>query len=410
MAKRILILTPRFPYPLIGGDKLRIHSIAQGLKEAGFELALLSFVTDRREAELARQAEITAVFHSVQTVLLPKWRSYFNVLAALPGKRPLQTLYYHSRKMEAAVRAELSTGAYNAVLAHLIRMAPYAIGHEYGQKGITKILEMTDALSLNYMRSREQGSRGMLGKIYRIEEGRARDYEGECVRRFDRTVVVSPVDRDYLLKRVGAAAARKIAVVAHGMPDSMLETKPQPEDPNLMVFTGNMRTHQNNDAILHFVRDIYPLVRARRPGAILRIVGMSPSREVRALDGRMGIQVTGKVERVADHVAAACVSICPMRIGAGMRGKILGSMAMSIPVVTTAVGAEGIEGAVSDEHLVFADTPADFAAAVLRVMGDADLRAKLRVNGKRLVEERYRYGALGREYAELLKNLPGLSS
>ena len=119
------------------------------------------------------------------------------------------------------------------------------------------------------------------------------------------------------------------------------------------------------------------------------------------MDGKNGIEITGKVKNVADYTTEACVSVSPIRIGAGMRGKILESMAMGIPVVTTTVGVEGIENARHGKHFLAADTPEKFAEAVFNIMDNLSLRDSLSRNGKELAR-RYRYSALAQEYAKLL--------
>lgn len=395
MSKKILVLTPRFPYPLIGGDKIRIYSICKGLAEAGNELTLLSFVTNRRESDFADLPQIREVFSSVKTVVLPKWKSYVNSFFGIFGFKPLQISYYRSGKMFSLAGQELSSGHYRAVLVHLIRMAPYVMDRD----DIYKALEMTDALSLNCLRSREKGSSGFLGKIYRMEERRARVYEQECLKKFDISVVVSKLDRDYLISRGGAKEADKITVMPHGVLDSMLEAESEQYDSNLMIFIGNLRTHQNNDAILYFIEEIYPLIKNDNASARLKIIGADPSRRLRKFHGKNGIEITGRVENVADCAKEACLSISSIRIGAGMRGKILESMALGVPVVTTSIGLEGIEAKGGKEYFLTADSAEEFADGALRIMNDPLLRKKLSENGKELAR-RYRYGIIARQYSE----------
>lgn len=393
---RILVLTPRYPYPLVGGDKIRIYHIIKVLKEAGHELTLLSFVENQQETSLAQEKELTDIFFSIHTAVLPKWRSHLNAFWGLIRGKPLQTSYYHSKEMQSLVDKEFSMGDYDAVLVHLIRMAPYVIG----RSGVYKVLEMTDALSLNYQRSREQGSKGFLGKVYAIEEKRARDYERECIKRFDATVVVSNVDRDYLVRETGEEAQKKVRVVPHGAQDAFFQKITNNYEPDLIVFIGNLRTHQNNDAVLYFVQKIYPRIKAQQPKAKFRIVGADPSNNIKLLDKKNGIEVTGKLESVYAYIRDACVSVAPIRIGAGVQGKVLESMAMGVPVVATSIAVKGIEGGMRNEHFLVADEPKAFADAVLELMNDKSKRSALVRRAKKLAE-RYRYSRLAREYAKI---------
>ena len=395
---KILVLTPRFPYPLIGGDRIRIYRVCKKLKEEGYSLTLLSFVASKKEREFVQHPDIQSVFSEIQTVFLPKWQSYFNSFVGIFRKPPLQISYYRSREMARLVKQQLSSRHYYAVLAHLIRMAPYVIE----QNNIRKVLEMTDALSLNYARSKEQKLRGLLSVIYRFEEKRVKQYEQECIRNFDFSVVVSPNDKNYLLKEYPSPALEnKIRIIPHGvLEERMLEPRKK-YDPNLIVFIGNLRTLQNTDAALYFIEDIYPLVKKERPNARLRIIGDSPSRKIKSFNGRLGIEVAGRVDNVVDYAKDACLSVCPVRIGAGIQGKILESMIMGVPVVATLLSASGIYQAVPGKHLLCSDNPREFADNVVNLMRDRDLRSKLAKDGYEFAREKFLYGNLVKEYPAL---------
>lgn len=396
MKKNILVLTPRFPWPLVGGDKIRIYHIAKGLKEAGHDLALFSLVENGAEAQMAELPEITSVFSSVRTTVLPKWRSYLNTLKGIVAGRSLQASYYHSPKFARMVAKDLSQNSYDTVLVHLARMATYVMDY----KGAKKVLEMTDAVSLIYKQSRSKGARGFLGKVYAVEENRALDLEKKCVKNFDVNVVVSKRDRDYLLEQTGVWAKDKVVIVRHGVQDKFFIEPVRKYQSNLIVFVGNLRTHQNNDAVIYFAKEIYPLVQRKVPDAIFRVIGSNPSSAVRRLNKIKGIEVTGAVSDVIDHIKNACVSVAPIRIGAGVQGKILESMAAGVPVVTTSLSAKGIEQGRAGEHFLVGDTPQEFSSAIVKIMKNKDKRATLSRLGKELAEQ-YRYSDIRREYAEL---------
>jgi glycosyltransferase involved in cell wall biosynthesis len=244
-----------------------------------------------------------------------------------------------------------------------------------------------------------RGGRGFLGMVYRIEAKRVKAYEAACIEAFDRSVVVSPVDRQALIEALPENFHERVSVIPIGVHGEIRDSRARPFNPNLIVLFGNLRTHQNNDAALYFAREIYPRIKEKRPDAVFRIIGANPSREVRMLHGKSGIEVTGRVERIAEHAEQAGVSVCPIRIGAGMKGKILESMAMELPVVTTAMGAEGIEGARSGEECLIAGTPEEFAAATLSLMEDEHLNERIAKNGRDFVSAHYRYDAVARPYA-----------
>mgnify|MGYP001559725287 FL=1 len=172
-------------------------------------------------------------------------------------------------------------------------------------------------------------------------------------------------------------------------------------DSNLIVFIGNLRTLQNTDAVLYFIEDIYPLVKKECPNAQLRIIGDNPSRKIKSFQGRLNIEVTGRVDNIVDYAKEACLSVCPVRIGAGIQGKILESMIMGVPVVATLMSADGIYQAIPDKHLLCSDNPREFADYVVSLMKDKDLRNKLAKDGYEFAKEKFLYGNLVKEYPAL---------
>jgi glycosyltransferase involved in cell wall biosynthesis len=170
-----------------------------------------------------------------------------------------------------------------------------------------------------------------------------------------------------------------------------------------VLFFGALDYYPNHDAVLHLLRSAWPPIAARHPDARLVIVGQKPPPEILAFRGPR-VEVTGRVDDVRPHLAAAAVTIAPLRVGGGTRFKILEAMAMGRPVVSTTLGAEGIEAA-PGRHLLIADDDASFAAAVGRVLDDAPLADELGRAGRALVEERYSWDAAARSMEALYRSV-----
>jgi glycosyltransferase involved in cell wall biosynthesis len=147
-----------------------------------------------------------------------------------------------------------------------------------------------------------------------------------------------------------------------------------------VIFTGTMSYFPNSDAAVWFATEIWPLVRAAIPSATLRVVGRGPTQAVRQLDRLPGISVTGAVPKIASELARANVAVAPVRLGSGMLTKVLEAMAVSTPVVGTGKAFEGLPG---DLHpfLHRADSPAEFADEVVRILKDPGPALKLAANG-----------------------------
>jgi glycosyltransferase involved in cell wall biosynthesis len=142
-----------------------------------------------------------------------------------------------------------------------------------------------------------------------------------------------------------------------------------------ICFLGGYRHPPNVDAVVHFVERIFPILRRSEPGIRFIVAGANPSPEVRAL-ACDDIVVTGLVEDLRDVFDAARVFVCPLRVGAGVKGKVASAMAYGIPVVTTSIGVEGVD-IVAGEHLLIEDDPEAFARATLRVYRDRALWERL---------------------------------
>jgi len=185
---RLLVLTPRFPYPTIGGDRIRILHLCRALSRE-FELTLLSICETREEMRIEPH---DGLFKHIWRVHLPRWRSYLNTLCALPGSRPLQLAYYDCAQFRE--RVEILLPYHDAVVAHLIRTGQYVL-----DSPIPRILEMTDAISMNYLRMRQTNGHHSLKKlVYRVEQERLQHYETAVVKQFDRVWLTSHADRRFL--------------------------------------------------------------------------------------------------------------------------------------------------------------------------------------------------------------------
>ncbi len=164
-----------------------------------------------------------------------------------------------------------------------------------------------------------------------------------------------------------------------------------PSDGRTVLFFGLLSTFPNLDGVSFFLREIWPAIAARRPLARCKIVGRQPPASLLELAGPR-IEITGFVEDLRPHLASAAVLVVPLRLGGGTRLKIVEGMAMGRPIVSTSLGAEGIE-AVPEREILIADQPLEFAAAVVRVLDDPALASRLGRAARQLAVARYSWRA-----------------
>ncbi|NCB59255.1 MAG: glycosyltransferase [Gammaproteobacteria bacterium] len=380
MSKKILVIVPRFPYPVIGGDKLRIYQLCKVLASR-YRLTLLSLCESQEEMDIAIPDD--GVFAQVERVLVPKWQSYLNTLLALPTQTPLQVAYYRSRAFATAIQHLLPH--HDGVLAHLIRTGDYVRSIDK-----PKILEMTDAISLNYGRVKQlKNAGGLKGMIYRLEADRLLAYERAVVDDFDLSVLVSPTDKEFLF---GQQARENVLVCSNGVDLAGLPYSPPVIASKVIVFIGNMRTVQNLDACHYFCEDVLPLLR-QRGDYRFRIVGAMSSELAEQFRHYDGVEVTGRVESIAAVVTDAAIGVCPMRIGAGVQNKVLEYMALGLPTVTTTLGYEGIH-AQPGKDLLIADSPQEFVQQIETLTSNSDDAVTMAQHARQFVEETHEWSAM----------------
>jgi glycosyltransferase involved in cell wall biosynthesis len=221
-----------------------------------------------------------------------------------------------------------------------------------------------------------------------IQWQRLRRFEAQVCRRANRVVAVSDTDRAALealepQKRVWVIP-NCIDTASYALPSDQVETVPA----FTLLFTGKMDFRPNIDAALWFGREIWPLIKAQEPVATWGIVGKSPHPRLDCLRADPAITIVGQVPEMPPYLRAAELYVIPLRIGGGTRFKLLDAMAAGTPVVSTTVGAEGVP-VHTGRDLLLADCPADFAAAVIRLLRDRDLRERFRTSSLALVREHF---------------------
>ena len=212
---------------------------------------------------------------------------------------------------------------------------------------------------------------------------------------FDRTVVISDADRALLLD---LNPRLKIQVIPNGIELERFRPREVERDPATLLFVGNYDYPPNQDAARLLAERVLPRVRQALPAARLQLVGANPPAPLRDL-ANDHIEVTGTVPDVAPYLARATVFVCPLRIGAGLKNKVLEALAMGIPVVATPLSLDGIAARDGESALV-AEVD-DIAAMTVELLGDPARRGRLSRGGRALIEAHYSWAKTAASYAAL---------
>ncbi len=391
----LLFLSTWFPYPSDNGSKIRVYHLLRALG-ARHQVSLLSFAFDTArpaEADALREfcADVQAVEHN------PFHRANISTLARFLSADPIVTRPIE--EMKSLVRRALDAKHYDAVIASIEVMATYAL---QAPPTTAKILEEHNSLSRwMWERYRAQQSTLQRWRCWLSWRKTAR-YESRLFQQFDLCTMVSEQDRVASLQMLPGYRG-PIEVVPNGVDCERNRPGLAPVDPQRLVYNGALTYQANYDAVQYFLTEIYPLIRRTQPDITLSITGSTKGVNLEGLALSDGVKLTGYLDDVRPVVASSNVCVVPIQEGGGTRLKILEAMALGTPVVSTTKGAEGIE-ARHGEHLLLADDAASFAECTLSLLRDADLRQRLAINARRLVEERYDWARIGECFAGLIED------
>lgn len=302
-----------------------------------------------------------------------------------------ETRYRHAgyyRSIRERIRELCICERIDLIHVDLLVMAQYVDPHV----NIPAIVDLHDSMTLlcrrmlkaeRSWRKRFSAYLGLIG-VKRLEETLGKT--------FDLVITNSTVDEQVIRE---LSLEPKTLTITNGVDMDYFTSTATAIEEDKLVFTGVMGYPPNEDAALHFIDDIFPLVRAKRPQAQFWIVGSEPSERVKALTGTSGVHVTGKVDDVRPYVRSATVFVCPLRVGSGVKNKILAAMAMQKATVATSMSIDGLD-LVENHDVLLADDPQDFADKVVRLLTDQKAAQRLGANGLARVQAQYSWGAMGK--------------
>lgn len=390
---RVLVLSTWWPEPADNGSRMRIMHLLRHLA-ARHEVDLIACT--QGPAHLAQRDELQRICASVTAVERPgRPLRLTDHLISVFVPEPASVRATWSVELVRAVEEATQRRRPEAVVAFEIDMAPYALR----VKGAPRILE---ELELAYLLEHYRRQRSLYRRLrYLLTALQHRRYVARLLPAFDAVTVVSEREAS-LTRELARAAPVEIVVIPNGADlDDCQHYRYTPE-PDTLIYPGALTYAANFDAVSFFLTAIFPLIKRQRPAVIFRVTGHNTPEQQAALATYEGLVLTGYVEDVRALIARSAVEVVPLREGGGTRLKILEALALGTPVVSTSKGAEGLN-LVPGQDLLIADTPADFAAAVVRLLASPDERARLSVNGRRAVAAQYDWRSIGTRFVDLVE-------
>lgn len=380
----ILFVTPVPPVPTTG-SRTRLYNLVKQLSKR-HQISLLSFAQPGDDA--ATLAIAGSCFRAVEFVPLepfPKlgrwenrWRGWKQILF---NARPRYGLLFPTDDLRGPLREMLCAYDFDAVVLQSLYVAALC-----DQIHDVPALLATENVESDIARKNLANAGN---PIHRLRDGlelrKLQDYERDMVRCFQIVIAVSEPDMVALREM---APQSEVFLVCNGVDTKAFLPPATRREDHEILFFGTLSYGPNADGIVWFCHYIFPLVMAQIPDAKLVIVGKDAPERVQALAALPGVELVGFVPDIRDRLWNATLSIAPLLSGGGTRLKILEALAAKCPVVTTTVGAEGLEVR-NGKHLVIADTPEEFSQGVVKLLQDAELRMRLAENGQKLVEQSY---------------------
>jgi len=389
---KILFLAGEFPTPALA-EPLRDYNFLKILSQKyDHDISLVTLKEKTREPryiddlqKYCRQIETTTVpehkglslksareFSTLKNMLSPQ-----NVFS----KNHAFLNTYYVPAMQRKVREILSKESFDIIYAHPMNMYFYIL-----DVSLPRVIDCPDA-AFNQFYELYKLERNPARKIaqwllyYRVK----RDLRCAYKAKIDLFTVVSSQERDILNSYLPGL---NVAVVPQAVDIDFFKPMSIEEDfPNL-IFVGSMQTDNNVAAVVYFCDYIYPVIKRQSPDIKLQIVGRHADKTLQQLTSDSSILLKGYVEDIRPYLARSSIVVVPMVSGGGMKTKVLEAMAMGKPVISTSIGATGLE-IVPGKDIIIADDPREFATQVVRFLHNKPLRQEIGSNARRLVESRY---------------------
>ena len=360
---KILIITPRVPYPPYRGDKLRLFHNAKTLAKR-HRVDIVTF--NQGKSDITSSLELKKFGINIKTVSLPFWVSFLKVIKNIFSGIPFQIAYYSSKKMQKELQEIVKENEYDIIYFHLIRSAQYFDAVEKSKA--LKILDCTDAISLYLERFSAITKNPIKKYALKLELHRIEQYE-RILNKFDTLFICSEKDKNYLEKK---KIHPNIQLLSNGFDTELFKTDNTLFEKGRIIFTGNMPYFPNQDAASYFAKEIFPVVLVKYPSSKFFIVGQKPPLSLKKLVTK-NIIVTGFVKDIKKEYNLSEINVAPIRFGAGTPNKVIEAIALGIPTIATSLSIAGLPEKLK-KYILIADDPTSFVEKISYIFENPEIR------------------------------------
>lgn len=353
---KVLVVLPRFPYPLDKGDKLRAFNQIKALSKYN-DIYLFSVSHDKVSAEDIEHLQ--PYCKEIRIVRPPKLAGIINVIRNYFTTKSLQIGYWDSKAARKGYKSFEKMVQPDVLYSQMVRTMPWI-----SRSLVPKVMDFQDALSMNVER-RMQAATGLWHYILHYEFKMLRSTEYNAFKIFDALTIISEPDSEAIPHRLNA----DIHIVPNGVDFEKYKPIDCPKEYDV-VFCGNMQYQPNISAVCYLVEQVMPLVWKEMPETKVLLAGASPKKRVRSLASNR-VTVTGWVEDIRECYTKSRIFAAPMQEGSGLQNKLLEAMSMKIPCVTTPIANNPL-GGTSGQDILVGDDPQTLANHILSLLRDPE--------------------------------------
>lgn len=376
--KKILIISPYFPFPARDGGKVRLYNLIKHLSKDN-KIYLLAYIepsADRACVDLAKEfcAEVFPVLREEDKRIIeddiPRSVSFFYTQAMIDElQKVLEKVNPDVVQLDFLIMTQY--------VKHIKNIPVFYTEHDMG------LLDFNQSF---HDRDLEDNDRF-------FEWKKLIQYEKKILDYFCSVMVLTQRDKNLIENLNGNV---KATIIPTGVDTEFYKPNDYVENIKNLVFVGHYKHFPNADAIVYFVKNIFPKVLQKKPNVKLYIVGSGVTKNVEALKSN-NIFITGEVEDIRTYLRKPNIFVAPVRLGGGIKGKVLEAMAMGVPVVATKEAVSGIDYFDGKEYALISDDIQIFADNIIKLLNDESLYQKLAANARKNVEEHYDWNKISKK-------------
>ncbi len=387
---QILHVAHRFPYPPDKGDRIRVFHWLKHLARNA-KVSLIAFADEPVSQD--QFAELQRLVHRIKIIPKKPLSRWWGASRSVMLRRSLSEGVFFSRRVRQTIQSWVQESPFDSAIFSASSLGRYAELPEL--RSSRKLVDFMDVDSLKWQQYAAVSPR-LKGIVYRRECQHVERLERQVLGNVDAVTFVSQEEANLFRincaqRQVPRACLNRIHSLGNGVDLEYFSPDNDAQDGSL-CFLGAMDYRPNIDAVVWFVRDVWPHLRKKYCDLTFHIVGRNPSRQVRDLQAQQGVHVTGRVDDVRPYLSRASVVVAPLRIARGVQNKVLEAMAMGRTVVASPEALTGLRAA-PEKNVLQATTPDDWFYQIRRLIEYPDMRRELAQAGRAYVEQQHSWQA-----------------